>query len=70
MLLSPELTKKGLDQAIKAKNDFGIMIGSLVSYPLCFLQDLEKYKDFVGRMPGQSGHIGSINADGNVHACT
>ena len=30
MLLSPELTKKGLDQAIKAKNDFGIMIGSLV----------------------------------------
>ena len=71
MLLSPELTKKGLDQAIKAKNDFGIMIGSLVSYPLCFLQDLEKYKDFVGRgCPGQSGHIASINADGNVHACT
>jgi radical SAM protein with 4Fe4S-binding SPASM domain len=71
MLLSPELTKKGLDEAIRARDDFGIMIGSLVSYPLCFLGDLDKYKDFFGRgCPGQSGHVASINANGNVHACT
>ena len=65
-----EETKIALDQAIKARDEFGIMIGSLVSYPLCFLGDLEKYSDFVGRgCPGQSGHIMSINATGNTHSC-
>ena len=68
---SPEQTRIALDQAIKAKKDFGIMIGTLVSYPLCFLGDLEKYSDFVGRgCPGQSGHIMSINATGESHSCT
>lgn len=59
-----------LDQLIKAKEETGIMIGTLVSYPLCLLSDLEKYKDFVGRgCPAQSGHIMSLNANGNTHAC-
>lgn len=65
-----EETRIALDQAIKARDDFGIMVGSLVSYPLCFLGDLEKYSDFVGRgCPGQSGHIMSINATGDTHSC-
>lgn len=59
-----------LDEAIRVRDDFGIMIGSLVSYPLCFLGDLEKYKDFVGRgCPSQSGHRMSVNANGESHAC-
>ncbi len=62
--------KKCLDDAIKVKNEFNIAIGTLVSYPLCFLEDLEKYSDFVGRgCPAQAGHRMSINANGNVHAC-
>lgn len=62
--------RKCLDDALKVKNDFGIGIGTLVSYPLCFLEDLEKYSDFVGRgCPAQAGHRMSINANGNVHAC-
>eukprot|EP01155_Anaeramoeba_flamelloides_P029521 Anaeramoba_flamelloidesa85276_62.p1 GENE.a85276_62~~a85276_62.p1 ORF type:complete len:454 (-),score=32.99 a85276_62:1589-2950(-) len=60
-----------LDQLLKAKEDFGIMIGSLISYPLCLLKDLEKYKDFIGRgCPAGKGHRVSINANGEMHACT
>lgn len=60
-----------LDQLVKAKNDFGIMIGSLISYPLCLLADLEKYRDFVGRgCPSTSGHRININANGEVNVCT
>ena len=69
-LPTAEETKIALDQAIQAKKDFGIMVGTLVSYPLCFLGDLEKYADFVGRgCPGQSGHQMSINATGDTHSC-
>ncbi|MCX5815307.1 MAG: radical SAM protein [Proteobacteria bacterium] len=59
-----------LEQLVKVKEETGIMIGTLVSYPLCFLSDLEKFRDFVGRgCPAQSGHIMSINANGETHAC-
>jgi pyrroloquinoline quinone biosynthesis protein E len=69
-ILSPQDTKRSLDDAIRVKEDFGIMIGSLVSYPLCFLEDLKKYEDFVGRgCPAQSGHRMSLNANGDIHAC-
>jgi len=59
-----------LEQLVKAKEDTGIMIGTLVSYPLCFLSDLERYKDFVGRgCPAQRGQVIGINANGESHAC-
>ncbi len=62
--------KAALDAAIRARDDFGIMIGTLVSYPLCFLSDLEKYKDFVGRgCPAQAGNVMALNATGDSHAC-
>lgn len=62
--------RMALDQQIEAKEKTGIMIGSLVSYPLCFLKDLSRYRDFVGRgCPAQSGHRMSINANGTAHCC-
>ncbi len=68
--LSPEQVKQSLDQLIAARDSTGIMIGSLVGYPLCFLKDLEKYSDFVGRgCPAQAGHRMNINADGTAHCC-
>ena len=68
--LSHEETKNCLDEVLRVKKDFNIRVGSLVSYPLCFLEDLEKYKDFVGRgCPSQSGHRMSINANGDLHVC-
>jgi radical SAM protein with 4Fe4S-binding SPASM domain len=71
MKLDQESAKKGLDQLIRAKENFGIGIGSLVSYPLCLLGDLNKYRDFVGRgCPAKSGIRMSVNADGTAHACT
>jgi len=68
--LSHDETKHCLDEVLRVKKDFNIRVGSLVSYPLCFLEDLEKYKDFVGRgCPSQSGHRMSINANGDLHVC-
>ncbi len=59
-----------LEQLVRAKEDTGIMIGTLVSYPLCLLGDLERYKDFVGRgCPAQRGQVIGINANGESHAC-
>ncbi len=69
-LMEPEKLKSALDAALQAKADFGIGVGSLVSYPLCFLGDLVKYKDFIGRgCPAQRGSRFSINSTGDVHAC-
>ena len=68
--LHPEQIRHSLDQLIAARDETGIMIGSLVGYPLCFLKDLVKYSDFVGRgCPAQAGHRMSINADGTAHCC-
>ena len=59
-----------VDQLVRLKQDTGIMIGTLVSYPLCLLSDLERYSDFVGRgCPAQSGHVIGINANGETQAC-
>ncbi len=70
LVLSHEDVKKSLDDAIKIKEEYGIAIGSLISYPLCFLGDLKKYSDFVGRgCPSQRGGIVNINASGDVHTC-
>ena len=62
---------RAINDLIEAHNDFGIGIGSLISYPLCLLGDLEKYEAFVGRgCPAQRGNRMVINPDGEAHACT
>ena len=69
--LDMEGALRALDDLIRAKEDFGIAIGTLVSYPLCVLGDLQKYRDFVGRgCPAQRGNRMCLNADGTAHACT
>lgn len=70
LLPSHDAMKAALDDALRVKEDFKIMIGSLVSYPLCFLGDLEKYRDFVGRgCPAQKGQFLSIQSNGETHSC-
>tara|TARA_B100000989_G_C19519442_1_gene463390 strand:+ start:787 stop:2199 length:1413 start_codon:yes stop_codon:yes gene_type:complete len=70
LVLSHLDVKKSLDEALRVKKDYGIAIGSLISYPLCFLGDLQKYSDFVGRgCPSQRGHVINVNADGKIHTC-
>ncbi len=69
--LGQEAALAALDEMVRARDDFGIAIGTLISYPLCLLGDLEKYKDFVGRgCPAQRGNRMVINATGATHACT
>ncbi|CCO24234.1 radical SAM/SPASM domain-containing protein [Maridesulfovibrio hydrothermalis] len=68
--LDKDMALKALDEMLRIKADTGIMIGTLVSYPLCLLGDLEKYADFVGRgCPSQSGHLMNIGVTGEVTAC-
>jgi AdoMet-dependent heme synthase len=68
--LTPEDARETLDELLRLKQDTGMIVGTLISYPLCMLGDLEKYADFVGRgCPSQSGHRFSINSNGETHCC-
>ena len=69
-VLSQKSALDGLDQLLKARDDFGIDVSTLVSYPLCLLGDLEKYSDFVGRgCPTQRGHRINILPNGDFRSC-
>lgn len=69
-VLSQASALECLDQLLKARDDFGIDVSTLVSYPLCLLGDLEKYSDFVGRgCPTQRGHRVSILPNGDFRSC-
>jgi len=68
--INQDMSVQGLDELLRLKEDTGIQVGTLISYPLCLLGDLEKYQDFVGRgCPTQSGHRFSINSTGDTHGC-
>ncbi len=59
-----------LEQLLRVKQEFGLMIGTLVSYPLCLLGDLERFSDLVGRgCPAQSGHAMNISVTGQCTPC-
>ena len=47
--INQETSMSGLDELLRLKEDTGIKVGTLISYPLCLLGDLDKYADFVGR---------------------
>lgn len=69
--LTIEQARRVVGDLVRAKRDFGIQIGTLISYPLCFLGDLHEFADFVGRgCPAQTGNRMVVNADGMAHACT
>jgi len=69
-LLGMEDYRAVLREMVRLKDDTGIMIGTLVSYPLCMLEDLETFRDFVGRgCPAQSGHAMNISVAGETTAC-
>lgn len=69
-VLSQKSALECLDQLIRARDEFGIDVSTVVSYPLCLLGDLEKYSDFVGRgCPTQRGHRVSILPNGDFKSC-
>jgi len=68
--LNPDEQKRFvLDEAIRVKADTGINIGSLIQYPVCFLQDVVKYRDFVGRGCPAGRKMLCVHANGDTEAC-
>ena len=68
-LLYKKETKIVLNELLRVKNDFRIRVGSLVPFPLCFLEDLDKYKDFYMHGCPAGNRMLSINVNGEAHAC-
>ncbi len=68
-VLAPNDYIPALDDAIRVKEETGITIGSLIQYPVCFLKDVEKYADFVGRGCTAGKKMVCIGANGDTHAC-
>ncbi|MBU2549596.1 MAG: radical SAM protein [Proteobacteria bacterium] len=58
-----------LEQMIRVKQDFGLEIGALLPFPLCFLDDFDRYADFAGRRCAGGIYTLSLNASGQAHAC-
>lgn len=58
-----------LDQMLQVKEDFGIPIGSLIQHPVCFLKDVEKYKDYVHRGCPARKKMVCLDVFGEGHAC-
>lgn len=68
-VLKPEEYIPVLDDTIRVKGETGINIGSLIQYPVCFLKDVQRYADFLGRGCPAGKKMVCINADGETHAC-
>jgi radical SAM protein with 4Fe4S-binding SPASM domain len=68
-VLAPEEYLPALDDALRLKAETDLNIGSLIQYPVCFLRDVEKYADFLGRGCPAGKKMICLNADGRAHAC-
>ena len=68
-VLQPEEYIPALDDAIKLKEETGINVGSLIQYPVCFLPDVNRYADFVGRGCQAGRKMVCISVNGDTHAC-
>lgn len=68
-ILDPEAYIPVLDDAIRVKKETAINIGSLIQYPVCFLKNVVKYEDFVGRGCPAGKKMICINVNGDTHAC-
>lgn len=58
-----------LEESLRVKEETHMNIGSLIQYPVCFLRDIKRYKDFLGRGCPAGRKMVCINADGQSHAC-
>lgn len=68
--ISPEEEKLYiLNEAVRVKQETGIQIGSLIQYPVCFLGDIDLYRDYVGRGCPAGSKMLCVNANGETHAC-
>jgi len=58
------------DELLRLKNDFGLKVDSLTTYPICLLKDLERYGQFLLKRSCSAGKTGcTIGADGQIRPC-
>jgi radical SAM protein with 4Fe4S-binding SPASM domain len=68
--VSPEEQKRLiLDESLRVKAATNLNIGSLIQYPVCFLKDVIKYRDYIGRGCQAGRKLFSVHADGSTEAC-
>lgn len=67
---SKEQIKSSLDDLIRINRETGMTVDILESYPMCFFQDLEKYKIFARRNCTAGVFNCSISPNGNVRPCS
>ncbi|MFA5945683.1 MAG: radical SAM protein [Patescibacteria group bacterium] len=67
---SREQLKDSLDALLRLKEELGIKVDILESYPLCFFKDLEKYKVFIRRNCTAGVFNCSISPNGDVRPCS
>jgi len=65
-----EHIKSSLDDLVRIHRETGMTVDILESYPMCFLQDLEKYRMFARRNCTAGVYNCSISPNGNVRPCS
>lgn len=66
---TPQQIKKSIDTLLQLQSDFGLWVEILETYPLCFIQDLAKYQQFLRRNCTAGIFNCSISPDGTVRPC-
>lgn len=66
---TPQQIKGSMDALLQLQKDLGLWVEILETYPLCFIQDLEKYQQFTRRNCTAGIFNCSISPDGNVRPC-
>ncbi len=68
--LPPERIVDIFDTLIRLRDDLGLDVDSLTTYPTCLLKDMSRYGQFVSRRSCSAGKTGcTIGADGQVRPC-
>ncbi len=68
--LEQEETIGMFNTLLQLKKEFGLQIGTCRTVPQCLFDDLDKYKDFVGRGCSGGKRYVLLNINGDAHACT
>lgn len=68
--LPPERIHEIFDGLIRLKEEFGLKVDSLTTYPMCLLKDMSKYGQFLSKRNCSAGKTGcTIGADGQLRPC-
>ena len=68
--LPPEKIVDIFDNLIRLREEFGLNVDSLTTYPMCRLKDMSRYGEFLSKRSCSAGKTGcTIGADGQVRPC-